>query len=82
MISFNYYKILLDFLFLSTTGKLTPEYFINLYYSLINKTMKGLAALARRASQARNALVVRGGGGGPMARPDPPSQPLAEQDEL
>jgi hypothetical protein len=44
--------------------------------------MKGLAALARRASQARNALVVRGGGGGPMARPDPPSQPLAEQDEL
>ena len=44
--------------------------------------MKGLAALARRASHARQALVLRGGGGGPLGRPEPPTQPLAEQDEL
>ena len=43
--------------------------------------MNGLAALARRAC-VRNALVLRGGGGGPLARPEPPTQPLAEQDEL
>lgn len=44
--------------------------------------MKGLAGLARRASQARKAMVVRGGGGGPLAQGEVPKQPLAEQDEL
>ncbi len=44
--------------------------------------MKSIVAISRSARQARNAIAVRGGGGGPLARPEPPSQPLAEQDEM
>lgn len=44
--------------------------------------MRGLSALARRAAQARQVMVVRGGGGGPLAKPLPPSQALMEEDEL
>lgn len=43
---------------------------------------RGLAALARRAGQARQIIAVRGGGGGPLARPQPPTQALVEEDEL
>ena len=43
---------------------------------------RGLAALARRAGQARQIMAVRGGGGGPLARPQPPTQALMEEDEL
>ena len=43
---------------------------------------RGLAALARRTAQARQVMVVRGGGGGPLAKPLPPSQALMEEDEL
>lgn len=41
-----------------------------------------LAALARRAGQARQVAAVRGGGGGPLGKPLPPSQALMEEDEL
>jgi hypothetical protein len=43
-----------------------------------------MSVLVRRsANQGRKmAVALRGGGGGPLARPEPPSQPLAEQDEL
>lgn len=44
--------------------------------------MRGLAALARRAGAARQLMVVRGGGGGPLGKPLPPSQALMEEDEL
>lgn len=44
--------------------------------------MRGLGALARRAGKARQHIAVRGGGGGPLARPQPPSQALIEEDEL
>lgn len=43
---------------------------------------RGLAALARRAAQARQVMAVRGGGGGPLGKPLPPSQALMEEDEL
>ncbi len=43
---------------------------------------KGLAALAQRAAQARQVMVVRGGGGGPLAQGAAPAQPLLEEDEL
>jgi hypothetical protein len=44
---------------------------------------KTIVALTRRSvREAKNAVAVRGGGGGPLARPEPPSQPLAEQDEM
>ena len=46
------------------------------------KMTRGLAALARRAGQARQIMAVRGGGGGPLARPQPPTQALMEEDEL
>jgi hypothetical protein len=45
--------------------------------------MSSQLILRRSANQARKAaLALRGGGGGPLARPEVPSQPLAEQDEL
>lgn len=47
-----------------------------------SNAMRGLSALARRAAQARQVMVVRGGGGGPLAKPLPPSQALMEEDEL
>lgn len=43
---------------------------------------RSLAALARRAGQSRQLVAVRGGGGGPLAKPLPPSQQLIEEDEL
>ena len=43
---------------------------------------RGLAALARRAAQARQVMVVRGGGGGPLGKPLAPTQKLMEEDEL
>lgn len=42
---------------------------------------RGLAALARRVNP-RQLMAVRGGGGGPLARPQPPTQALMEEDEL
>ena len=41
-----------------------------------------MSIACRTARQAKKLLVVRGGGGGPLLRPEPPKQPLAEQDEL
>ena len=61
-------------------GLLLPDFFG--CRATVVAGMKGLGALARRASRGRNALIVRGGGGGPLARSEPPSAPLAEQDEL
>lgn len=43
---------------------------------------RGLAALARRAGQARQVMAVRGGGGGALGKPPPVTQALMEQDEL
>jgi hypothetical protein len=43
---------------------------------------RALALLARRAAQTRNALALKGGGGGPVPPSKPPTQALAEQDEV
>jgi len=36
----------------------------------------------RRSAAQKQIVALRGGGGGPLARPEPPAQPLAEQDEM
>lgn len=38
--------------------------------------------LANRVMAPRSVIPVRGGGGGPLAQPLPPNQPLPEEDEL
>lgn len=45
--------------------------------------MSRLVVARRSAGQSQKyAVALRGGGGGPLARPEPPAQPLAEQDEM
>jgi len=38
--------------------------------------------VVRRSAAQKQIVALRGGGGGPLARPEPPAQPLAEQDEM
>jgi hypothetical protein len=44
--------------------------------------MRTGSIVIRSARQAQKSIAIRGGGGGPLARPEAPSQPLGEQDEL
>mgnify|MGYP003303881060 CR=1 len=44
--------------------------------------MRTSSIVIRSARQAQKSIAIRGGGGGPLVRPEAPSQPLGEQDEL
>lgn len=48
----------------------------------MNGSISRLVTRRSAAQSQKYAVALRGGGGGPLARPEPPAQPLAEQDEM